>query len=798
MGKSKKLFIYLSITIALLDLLFVLTNYHYTKKALNDTILNKSQTFYTAFNTQLEATYNQMLMQATLFASFPNIQQLFLQGKKALDSGELNKADQYRNQLNEFLQPVWKKIKQNFDVKQLHFHLGPGSLSYLRVHQPEKYGDRMDDIRFIIVDSNAEQKSYTGFETGRISSGLRGTMPVFAWDEDVGKEVYVGVLESGTSFKNMLSTLDKNFDISVSILLNIEHIRNTTWEEFIANKLDSGISECKCVLENSSRPGIKEIIEQSTPHAQTIQADGLPRITKFNDRSFFITYYPLRDYRGTKDPTKPNIGAVMIRKDISDTMDAYYTEQKFNIYYALIVFLIVEGLLYLTFRTIIKHLKEKVKQQTAKLTEQKKLLEEDKIKYQNLAESINQGYFMYTYDKNESFIYVSPSVTDILGYSEDEFLTNKYTYLTKKADILEVNKKTKQVLRGEKLESYEIEIFNKKGRLRYLLVTETPIFNDKLVKVDGIAQDITHLRQNRLLLKLRGQVFEMLYKACAVNEIFESLILAVEDITKDMRCSILLLDNKTSQLHLGAAPNLPYFYNEAIDGLKIGPHMGSCGAAAYTAKRMIVEDIYNHPNWHDYLDLIKQTSFRACWSEPIMSSDAKVLGTFAMYYDEPIQPDDFDLHLIASIADMVAITIETSHSSTALKETEQQMKHLLRNCQEGVFGLDLQGNTTFINPAASRMLGYTAEELEHNKNHNLIHHSHANGHRIDYADCKMSAAYFEEKDMHVKNEVLWRKNGSSFPIEYWSTPIRRNEETIGAIVVFQDITGNKTKTHHKK
>ncbi len=669
MGKSKKLFIYLSITIALLDVLFVLTNYYYNKKNLNDTLNQKSQTYYKAFNTQLEATYNQMLMQATLFAGFPKIQQLFLQGKKALEAGDAAKAAQYRNQLNAFIQPEWKKIKQRFDVKQLHFHLGPSALSFLRIHKPEKFGDHLDEIRFIIVDSYADQKSYTGFETGRIASGLRATMPIFAWDYNSGKEVFVGILESGTSFKHMLKTLDKNFNVSISILLNIDHVKNTTWEEFITHGMDKGISGCNCVLEDSSRSDIKEILEQSTPSQQAIQADGKPRISEFKGRTYFMTYFPLRDYRGAKDPARPDVGSIMIRQDISDIMDAYYAEQKFNIFYALLVFLIVEGLLYLTFKTIIKHLKEQTKRQTAKLTRQKKRLQEDKIKYQNLAESINQNYFMYTYDREENFTYVSPAVTDILGYSKDEFLTNKYTYLTKKAGILAVNEKTKRALKGEKLESYEIEIFNKEGRLRYLQVTETPIFNDKdqLMKVDGIAQDITQLRQDRLLLKLRGQVFEMLYKACNINEILESLILSLEEITKDMRCSILLLDHKTGQLRLGAAPNLPCVYNEAIDGLKIGPHVGSCGATAYTAQRSIIDDIYTHPNWQNFRELVKQTSFRACWSEPVISSDAKVLGVFGMYYDELIKPSEIDLHLISSVTDMVAIIIETTQSTSGYK-----------------------------------------------------------------------------------------------------------------------------------
>ena len=97
----------------------------------------------------------------------------------------------------------------------------------------------------------------------------------------------------------------------------------------------------------------------------------------------------------------------------------------------------------------------------------------------------------------------------------------------------------------------------------------------------------------------------------------------IEEENTEMRCSVLLLDDAGKRLLIGAAPSLPNFYNEAIDGVEIGDGVGSCGTAAFTNKRVIVEDIQNHPYWTTYKELADSAGLRACWSEPICSTQGK-------------------------------------------------------------------------------------------------------------------------------------------------------------------------------
>ncbi|MGC9386015.1 MAG: EAL domain-containing protein [Hydrogenovibrio sp.] len=123
---------------------------------------------------------------------------------------------------------------------------------------------------------------------------------------------------------------------------------------------------------------------------------------------------------------------------------------------------------------------------------------------------------------------------------------------------------------------------------------------------------------------------------------------------------------------------------------------------------------------------------------------------------------------------------------------------LLTSTNEGIFGLDQNGRTTFINPAAAKMLGYDEKELIGQNNHHLIHHSHANGETISERDCQMMRPIRTGQDAHVADEVLWRKDGSHFPVEYRSTPISRNQEVVGAVVTFHDISHRQAQEQRIK
>lgn len=116
---------------------------------------------------------------------------------------------------------------------------------------------------------------------------------------------------------------------------------------------------------------------------------------------------------------------------------------------------------------------------------------------------------------------------------------------------------------------------------------------------------------------------------------------------------------------------------------------------------------------------------------------------------------------------------------------------ILESAGEGIYGLDAEGKTTFINPAAERMTGYSAREMIGRCQHRLVHHSRPDGTAYDRNDCPIYAAFTDGRVHQATDEVFWRKDGTSFPVEYTSTPIRENMKLLGAVVVFRDISEQK-------
>jgi len=137
-------------------------------------------------------------------------------------------------------------------------------------------------------------------------------------------------------------------------------------------------------------------------------------------------------------------------------------------------------------------------------------------------------------------------------------------------------------------------------------------------------------------------------------------------------------------------------------------------------------------------------------------------------------------------------TAELTKANEGLWESNQQVKDLLDSTAEAIYGLDMHGICTFANPACVQMLGYqNADELIGRNTHNLIHYKRSDGTPYPEDECPIFSVFLSGNGVHVDTEVLWRADGSSFPAEYWSYPIRRKDEVIGAVVTFLDITERK-------
>lgn len=175
-----------------------------------------------------------------------------------------------------------------------------------------------------------------------------------------------------------------------------------------------------------------------------------------------------------------------------------------------------------------------------------------------------------------------------------------------------------------------------------------------------------------------------------------------------------------------------------------------------------------------------------------------VFGALTIYAAEVHAFDAREVRLLTELAADLAYGITTLRTRAERRRAEADLHRLshrneliLGAAGEGIFGMDLEGRATFVNPAAARMLGWEAEALNGRWIHPVVHPSHPNGTPYAVESCPMEAALADGTARRVTDEVFWRKDGTSFAVEYVTTPIRENGAIIGAVVVFQDVTERK-------
>src|ERR1700676_2461216 len=205
---------------------------------------------------------------------------------------------------------------------------------------------------------------------------------------------------------------------------------------------------------------------------------------------------------------------------------------------------------------------------------------------------------------------------------------------------------------------------------------------------------------------------KMILIGAPLNDILRSVALLIEAHSEGAVCSIFLLDEDGQHLRYAAAPKMSDEYRVATDGVSIGPHVGSCGAAAYLRQPVFVSDVLSHPHFANFKDLIVRTRMRASWSSPIMSHDGRVLGTFGMFYREVREPGPDDIQLIEYASRIAGIAIEKKSAEEKLRQDERELRQLIDFLPQHVLVLDTEGFLLQANQMLLDYFGRTLEEMQ--------------------------------------------------------------------------------------
>jgi PAS domain S-box-containing protein len=186
----------------------------------------------------------------------------------------------------------------------------------------------------------------------------------------------------------------------------------------------------------------------------------------------------------------------------------------------------------------------------------------------------------------------------------------------------------------------------------------------------------------------------------------------VEETHPDFICSIMLVDQEAQHLRFGAASSsLPQAYLDAKDGIAIGPGVATCGAAAWSRERVIIDDVRTHPYWRQYRKVAALAGILSCWAEPILDAHGNILGVFGIYRREPGVPSADQLATINLASHQAAIVIERKSAEEALHKREQEFRTLAENSPDVVARLDEDCRYVYCNAQLESIIGLPREQI---------------------------------------------------------------------------------------
>ena len=323
------------------------------------------------------------------------------------------------------------------------------------------------------------------------------------------------------------------------------------------------------------------------------------------------------------------------------------------------------------------------------------------------------GAYIYSKDLRGRYTFVNQKVQELFDCPLDEIIgydDAKFFSLERANGLIANDNLVMQ--EGKTLNKEETTIIAKTGESRYYISVKQPLLDsdNAIIGMLGTSTDVTEIKRAAMKQAIHGEIMSHIVKKSPLKTILSLLAKSIEDLNfgTQTKCSILLTDSSGEYLLHGAAPSLPDFYNSLVNGTKIGDNIGSCGSAAFNKKRVIVEDIAAHPNWAAYTDIAVRAQLGSCWSEPILSQENTLLGTFAIYHEGIATPNENDFELIEFAAQLATLAIEQN----ALLEQQQLFQQVYDNTNEGIMVLDSQSHIVDINGAFSDITGYDLNDVK--------------------------------------------------------------------------------------
>lgn len=311
------------------------------------------------------------------------------------------------------------------------------------------------------------------------------------------------------------------------------------------------------------------------------------------------------------------------------------------------------------------------------------------------AQEIGQlGY--WELEKNKDVIWGSEKACELFGFAPvaAEIPINKIEPLIKEID--KVRTAGKKLIKEHMKYDIEVQIFPESEDTPRTISAKAEIAKDLLGKnkIIGIIRDITEQKRIEMLENLEKSVLQHYVQPnSSVEELITFLLNGLKEIHPDMLCSVLKAEN--GRLYNWSSPHLPEAFNKEVEGTKIAVGYGSCGSAAFLRKKVEVPDIFHHPYWEHYMEIIKDFDLLSSWSYPIINSKNVLLGTFAIYHKTIRKLSKEEENSIDRVRRILVYVMERKLAETEAKLYKEKLELVFNSTNEIMFLIDIEKDEVF-------------------------------------------------------------------------------------------------------
>ncbi|MBS1158454.1 MAG: putative signaling protein [Proteobacteria bacterium] len=319
----------------------------------------------------------------------------------------------------------------------------------------------------------------------------------------------------------------------------------------------------------------------------------------------------------------------------------------------------------------------------------------------------NFPFLVWLKDTESRFLAVNRALAENCGAASSSELIGKSDFDLFPPELAERYRATDLRVMNSRQKHVVVEPIVRDQQFTWFETCKTPVIDDngKLLGTVGFAQDISERRRAEEAILLRNAALAGMLRNEPLVGVLELIALAVEAEMPEWTCSTLLLTDDREHLYHFAAPRLPECFRESEPGLPIRADSGCSGSAAFLQRRVITEDIANHPNWLVKRDSAAQAGFAAAYAEPIFNPQHQVIGTFTAYHHTSRGPSDEQQALLTHAGQLAALILAHHQGAENLQKSLETFRGIFDSISEALFIQAADGTFLDANSGAEQMFG---------------------------------------------------------------------------------------------